>query len=483
MKNRKPIIAAILLFLGFFLAGIFFYSLINTKQPNVIFPPKVPAEIMETTKAFSEIANSVSPFVVNISTTKVVKRDSPSFFEDFFDTFREYNLPKKWKEQNLGSGVIVSKEGFIVTNYHVVEKAEEIRVILYDKRSFRGEVVGFDQKTDIALIKISATDLPTLLWGDSDKLRVGEFVLAIGNPFGLSHTVTMGIVSAIGRVSVGISDYEDFIQTDAAINPGNSGGPLVNIKGEVIGINTAIFSRTGGYQGIGFAVPSNLVQSIVDQLVKYGKVMRGWLGITIQNLTAELSQKFNLKDTNGALVTEILKGSPADKAGLVRGDVITEFNGKKVADADNLRNMIAQSNVGSQVLIKMYRAGKEYQLNAPITEYPREPGSTLETAPPPTEAKREALSGIEVVELTKEIARQLGLEKDEKGVVIERIEPGSSADEARLRRGDVIQEIERMKITSVKDFNKIASNIKPGDTVLLLISRSGRKIYIVIKAS
>ncbi len=483
MQNRKTIIAAVFLFLIFFAAGLFFYNVINTKKPNAVFPPKVPAEIIETTRAFSEIANSVSPFVVNISSTKVVKRDSPSFFEDFFDTFQEYNLPKKWKEQNLGSGVIVSKEGFIVTNYHVVEKADEIRVILYDKRSFKGEIVGFDQKTDIALIKISAAELPTLLWGNSDKLRVGEFVLAIGNPFGLSHTVTMGIVSAIGRVSVGISDYEDFIQTDAAINPGNSGGPLVNIKGEVIGINTAIFSKTGGYQGIGFAVPSNLVQSVVDQLIKYGKVMRGWLGITIQNITPELAQKFNFKDTNGALVTEILKGSPADKAGLIRGDIIIEFNNKKVADADHLRNMIAQSNVGSHVQIKIYRTGKEYQLSAPITEYPRDPNTALETTIPQTETKREALSGIEVVELTKEIARQLGLEKDEKGVVIERIETGSLADEARLRRGDVIQEIERIKITSVKDFNKIASSIKPGDTVLLLINRSGRKMYVVIKTS
>ena len=228
-------------------------------------------------------------------------------------------MPKKWKEQSLGSGVIVSPDGYIITNNHVVEQADEIRVTLFDKRSFKAKVIGADNKTDVAVVKIDADNLYAVQWGDSDKLQVGEFVLAIGNPYGLSHTVTMGIISAVGRANVGIADYEDFIQTDAAINPGNSGGPLVNTKGELIGINTAIFSKSGGYQGIGFAVPSNMARLVMNQLIQKGKVTRGWLGVTIQEITPELSQKFGLEAAKGALVGDVAKGSPAEKSGLKEG--------------------------------------------------------------------------------------------------------------------------------------------------------------------
>ena len=487
--KKKIFIGIVILLFGFLLGGISFYLLgriTGTSRSPLTVAPRVPGRIIETSKAFSEIARAVSPVVVNISTIKVVKRDTPSLFEDpffnFFDPFREFGFPKKWKEQSLGSGVIVSSDGYIITNNHVVEQSEEIKVILYDKRSFKGKVVGSDSKTDIAVVKINAKDLPAAPWGDSDKLEVGEFVLAIGNPFGLSHTVTMGIISAVGRVSVGIADYEDFIQTDAAINPGNSGGPLVNVNGEIIGINTAIFSKTGGYQGIGFAVPSNLVRSVMDQLIKHGKVTRGWMGVSIQRLTPELAQKFGLKDSSGALVGDVVKGSPAEKAGITRGDVIIEFNGKKVEDADSLRNIVAQSKAGTQIPAMILRAGKEYKLNITIAEYPKEIGESA-TESAPEDKQKEALAGLEVMEITKETAQQLGLGRDEKGVVIIRVEQGSPAEEARLKKGDVIQEIDNKKVSTINDFNRIASNKKPGETVLLFINRGGQKFYAVIRAS
>ncbi len=485
--KKKVFIGIIMLLTGFFLGGITYYLLSrNVAPPRSPFSPRVPTQIIETSKAFSEIVNAVSPAVVNISTTKVIRRDTSPFSEDpFFDFFRpfhDFGLPKKWKEQSLGSGVVVSKDGYIITNNHVVEQSEDIRVILYDKRSFRGKVVGSDPKTDIAVVKISADDLPTVPWGDSDRLQVGEFVLAIGNTFGLSHTVTMGIISAVGRANVGIADYEDFIQTDAAINPGNSGGPLVNIKGELIGINTAIFSRSGGYQGIGFAVPSNMARLVMDQLMKQGKIVRGWLGVTIQDITPELSQKFGLKDSKGALVGDVSKGSPAEKAGITRGDVILEFNGKEIKSVGSLRNMVAQSKVGSQMKVKILRNGREYEFTAVIAELPKE-AAGAPTEPSPEDIQRNAFSGITVMELTREIARQLGLGAGEKGVVVVRVEPGSTADDAGLKKGDVIQEIDKKRVAGVGDFTRVTSSLEAGETILLFVNRGGRRFYITIKGS
>ncbi len=489
MKNKTVAAIAVLL-LGFLLGGISFYFLGEFTDRHrgygPVGPPNVPRQIIETSRAFSDIASSVSPAVVNISTTKVVKREANPFsddpFFDLFNPFKDFRMPKKWKEQSLGSGVIVSPDGFIITNNHVIEQADEIRVTLFDKRSFKARIIGADPKTDVAIVKIDAKELPTVRWGDSDNLQVGEFVLAIGNPFGLSHTVTMGIISAVGRANVGIADYEDFIQTDAAINPGNSGGPLVNIKGELIGINTAIFSRSGGYQGIGFAVPSNMAHLVMDQLEARGRVTRGWLGVTIQELTPELAQKFGLKISKGALVGDITKGSPADAAGVRRGDIILSFNGKKVEEVGSLRNMVAESKVGSEVPMTILRNGKEYAVNVHIAELPKDAAEAAPSAPSDDESGG-ALTGLSVMDLSKEIARQLGLHREEKGVVVVRVEPGSSAEDAGLRKGDVIEEVDRRKIERIDEYNRAVANVRPGDTLLFFINRGGKKLYVTLRVS
>jgi serine protease Do len=487
MKN-KIVIGISVLLLGFLLGGVSFYFLgkITGQQKGFItLTPNVPKQIAESSRAFSEIASSISPSVVNISTTKVMRREASPLLDDpfseFFSPLRDFKMPKKWKEQSLGSGVIISSDGYIITNNHVVEQGDEIRVTLFDKRSFKAKLIGADNKTDVAIVKIDAESLYSVQWGDSDKLQVGEFVLAIGNPYGLSHTVTMGIISAVGRANVGIADYEDFIQTDAAINPGNSGGPLVNTKGELIGINTAIFSRSGGYQGIGFAVPSNMARLVMDQLIQKGKVTRGWLGVTIQEITPELSQKFGLKTAKGALIGDVAKGSPAEKAGIKRGDIILEFNGKKVDDVGNLRNMVAQSKVGAQIPLTLMRAGKEYALKVTTTELPKD---ATEAAPgnDPEDTSFEGLAGLNVIELTREISRQLGLPRDEKGVVVVRVDSGSSIEDAGMRKGDVIQEIDRKKIAGLDDYTQVVAGVHSGDTVLMFVNRGGKKFYVTVRA-
>jgi serine protease Do len=489
MKNKTLVGTAILL-VGFLLGGISFYLLGEYTGRQRVYmpaaPPHVSRQMLETGTAFSDIVRSVSPAVVNISTTKTVRRDENHFlndpFFDFLNPFREFKTPRKWKEQSLGSGVIVSDNGYILTNNHVVEHADEVMVTLSDNRSYKAKIIGADPKTDVAVIKIDARGLPAIRWGDSDKLQVGEFALAIGSPYGLNNTVTMGIISAVGRANVGIADYEDFIQTDAAINPGNSGGPLVNIKGEMIGINTAIFSRSGGYQGIGFAVPSNMARIVMNQLEKTGKVTRGWLGVTIQELTAELSSKFGADNANGALVGDVVKGGPAEKAGIRRGDIIIEYDGKKVKDVGNLRNMVAESAVGTTVPVTIVREGKEYSLRVMIAKLPAE---VAEAAPAEErgDSASEGLAGLSVVELTKEIGRQLGLRKEEKGVVVVRVEAGSSSEEAGIRKGDVIQEIDKKKIDGIEEYRRVISGLSPDETVLLFVNRGGKKFYAALKVS
>jgi serine protease Do len=479
-----------ILVLGFGLGVVSYYYLYDDYISPFIEPKttqtSLQLDIAETNKSFTQIVVNITPSVVNISTKrKVVAGAGPSLTDplyDFFSPFRDEGRLNKRKEQSLGSGLIVSRDGYIITNYHVIENADEIKVTLYDKTAYKGKIIGIDPKTDVAVVKIGAENLPSIEWGNSDKLQVGEFILAVGNPFGLSHTVTMGIISAVGRANVGIADYEDFIQTDAAINPGNSGGPLVNVDGKIIGINTAIFSRSGGYQGIGFAVPSNMAKSVFDQLVSKGKVVRGWIGVSIQDLSMELARKFGLKNTNGSLISDIIKDSPAEKAGLRRGDIIISFNEKKVGSVSSLRNMVAQSTIGSELGIKVIRNKKLRDIKVTISELPRE---YTESGPEVSkeEIKKEVLGGITVIELNRDIARQLGLGASDKGVVIVNVEPGSSADEAGLRKGDVLQEIDKRAITSLDDFNLAASTIKDTDDIVLFINRNGKKFYVALKAS
>jgi serine protease Do len=429
-------------------------------------------------QATAEIAESVRPAVVNISTMRTVKMHggmNPFFDDPFFRKFfgDQFRTPRERKTANLGSGVIVDSKGFILTANHVIQGADEIKVTLSDKREFKGKIIGADSMTDIGIIKIEADNLPTIAWGDSDRLRVGETVLAIGSPYGLNQTVTMGIVSAVGRANVGIADYEDFIQTDAAINPGNSGGALVNVRGELVGINTAIFSTSGGYQGIGFAIPTNMARSVMNSLINSGKVIRGWLGVTIQNLTPELAKQFGMKEERGALVGDVIEGSPAEKAGLQRGDIIVEFAGRKIEEPNQLRNMVANTEPGQTVEMKIMRGTVRDILKVTIQDLP------ADMQKPSKGVHDNLLNGVSVVDLTTELFSSLNLPKKIKGVVVTDVDEQSPAAEL-LMRGDVVLEINRQQVTSVNDYETLVAGIKPGKDILLLIFRNGSSLYVTL---
>jgi len=487
MNLRKPNFKRLLFFtILIVLFNSAAYYLFSLQDKAYAETPKISKDAVDlltkTGHAMAEIANAVKPAIVNISTTKTEKlSESPyaPFFDDpffrrfFGDRFRHPEVPRERKTASLGSGVIVSSSGYILTNSHVIKDADEIKVLLSDKREFQGKVIGTDSKTELAVIKIDAQDLPTIPFGDSDKLQVGEVVIAVGNPFGLNQTVTMGIVSAVGRANVGIADYEDFIQTDAAINPGNSGGALVNAKGELVGINTAIFSTTGGYQGIGFAIPNNMAKAVMDSLIKTGKVIRGWLGVSIQPLTPELAKQFNLKKEYGALVGDVIENSPAEKAGILRGDVIIEYNGKKVDEPYNLRNTVANTPPGETAELKIIRNGKIETIKVIIDELPTEAPKA------PVIEYKNVLRGISVRELTPELYRQMNISEKIKGVIVAEIGPDSPA-EGKLMEDDIIQEIKKKAIANLKDYESTASEIKSDEIVLLLVFRKGSSVFITI---
>jgi serine protease Do len=432
---------------------------------------------------FTPVVQRVVPAVVNIFSERVVRTNpqaAPFFdnplFRDFFGDLGPFNVPRERSERSLGSGVIVSPEGYILTNSHVVQGATEIHVGLADKRELSGRIVGTDPKTDIALIRVDERNLPVLTLGDATKVAVGDFVLAVGNPFGVGQTVTQGIVSATGRRGLNIEQYEDFIQTDAAINPGNSGGALVNVRGELIGINTAILSGGGGNQGVGFAVPSNMARYVMEQIMKQGRVIRGYLGVAIQDVTQPMAQAFGMKEARGVVISDITEGSPADRAGLRRGDVILEVNGEPAVDSASVSLRISQFAPGSRARLTILRDNKQQEITATLGELPAE---RERAQAGPSGESGQARLGISAQELTPSIARQLGLPSGTTGVLVADVQPGSVAAEAGLRRGDVIQEVNRRPVRSVTDFQRAVSGA--GDPVLLLINRGGSTIYVTIE--
>ena len=439
--------------------------------------------------SFVRLAKELNPVVVNISTTQVVKQRSgvpfPEFkspFEDFFgDEFKSFGEApeREFKRQSLGSGFIINKEGYILTNNHVVENAEEIIVTLSDKKEkeYKAKVIGKDARLDVALIKIDASgDLPVTILGDSDSLQIGEWVIAIGNPFGLSHTVTAGIVSAKGRV-IGAGPYDNFIQTDAAINPGNSGGPLFNLKGEVIGINTAIIA---GGQGVGFATPINMAKDILLQLKEKGRVTRGWIGVSIQEVTPDLAKSFGLKDKQGALVSSINKDEPADKGGIKAGDIIIEFDGKEIKEVSDLPRAVAAIPPGKAAKVKIIRDGKEKILTVTIGRMKDEGEGEVVAEGDKEEVIPEKLLGLSVQSITPDIARKLEL-KDTEGVLVSAVKPGSPAAVVGMRNGDIIKEVNRKEVKNIKDYKEAMKTASKDDSVLFRIVRGGNTFYVAVK--
>lgn len=431
---------------------------------------------------FADLAEQLKPVVVNISTAKTIKPRSPALrgpqppgrdlFEEFFERFFRDLPQQQRRERSLGTGFLISVDGYIITNEHVVAGADEIKVKLADGRSFDGTVRGVDPKLDLALIKIEVgTQLPAARLGDSDNLRIGEWVMAIGNPFGLEQTVTVGIVSAKGRV-IGAGPYDDFIQTDASINPGNSGGPLFNALGEVVGINTAIVA---GGQGIGFAIPVNLAKQIVPQLRDDGKVTRGWLGVMVQPLSEELARSFGLDRAQGALVSEVVKGSPAERGGIKRGDVILRFDGQAVDERNDLPKLVAATRIGKTVKVVVFREGKERELKVDVGRLAED--GERQVAGAETGGKL----GLAVSELTPELARRHGLPPDSRGVLINAIDPSSSAAAANVRPGDLIVEVDGREVDSVKAFEAATARAAKGGVLRLLIQRRDTLFYTTVR--
>ncbi|MFW2366676.1 MAG: DegQ family serine endoprotease [Desulforhopalus sp.] len=450
------------------------------------------ATLERSSQAIVNVVKQAKPAVVHIKVEKTTKSSNYGgqipdemfnhpFFEQFFGPYnrQQRQKPREFKQRGQGSGFIISKDGFILTNNHVVEEADVIRVTLSDQREFDARVVGTDPQTDVALLKIEdPANLPVLPLGDSASLEVGEWVIAIGNPFGLSQTVTVGVVSATGRSSVGINEYENFIQTDAAINPGNSGGPLINGRGQVVGINTALFSRTGGYMGIGFAIPINMAKSIESQLQKDGKVTRGWLGVVIQDVDKDLAESFGLKKAGGILISEVQKDSPASAAGLRQGDVIMQLNDVKLIDVSDLRNRVAMLRPGSKAILKIIRDGRPKKIQVSIGEQPSGFSKRGPSAQTPDALDK---YGLTLQELTEELAEKFEY-KPGSGLIISNVEPGSPAETAGLKPGQLVEEINREKVSSLKDLQKILERTSESGKILLRVRSGNYSSYVVLAA-
>lgn len=494
VNNRLLIIVALIsIIIGMLIATISFYQGFERGRSFLAFAleseiknhPAV-KKALEIQKAFRLIAKSVIPAVVNISTETVIKqtfdfRNDPFFRffgEDWFDFFFGAPKEREYVQRSLGTGVIISKDGYILTNVHVVKNATRIKVKLANGETYKAKIVGLDPKTDLALIKIDPKeDLPVAPLGDSDKIEVGDWAIAIGNPFGLSHTFTVGVISAKGRsgISEDRSRYENYIQTDASINPGNSGGPLLNIKGEVIGINNAIVTPSGGNVGIGFAIPINMAKKILPQLKEKGKVIRGWLGITIQDLDEKKARPLKLKPYSGVLVANVLKKSPAAKAGLKSGDIIIKYNGKKIKGTNQLRNLVAETEPGKKVKIVILRKGRKKTLKVRIGEMP----SDQEIS----QLEKEATGWLDmkVESITPQNASKFRLDEDETGVVVVRLKKDGIAAIQGIRVGDVIKQINNYEIEDIDDYNKFVDKYGDEDSFLFLIRRGGNLFFIGIE--
>ncbi|HKW57268.1 MAG TPA: Do family serine endopeptidase [Candidatus Acidoferrum sp.] len=481
--RSKPAVLA----LGFVL-GAAGFSLARTTAHSLADNPAAtlklaPANEGPARGGYAPLVKEVLPSVVNISSSKVVHNRMSSgdglpmdpFFQQFFgNNFNfQFNVPRDLREKALGSGVIVSPEGYILTNNHVVDGATDIRITLSDKRQLKAHVVGTDSKTDVAVLKVDATNLKPITIGDSAKVQVGDISLAIGDPFGVGQTVTSGIISATGR-AIGIEDYEDFLQTDAPINPGNSGGALINDRGELIGINTAIISHgSGGSEGIGFAVPSNLARQVMDEILKNGHVTRAYLGIYPQNLTPAMAKAFGEKQTQGVVVGDVSPDSPAKAAGIERGDILLDLNGKPIADSNELRMTISMMHPGTSVDLKMMRNGSERNLTVKLAEMPAQNAKANSSN---EGGSSSALEGVEVATLTPDMAQQLDLPANTKGVVVTGIDPSSKMADSGLQKGDVIQQVNRQPVTSVSQFERAVRD--SGSNPLLLVNRGGTTLFI-----
>ncbi len=444
---------------------------LEKKEARDEFLQKLNANIIEITKR-------CTPMVVNISAQREAPRGQVFEYDMYGNPLRQFPQRAPIEPRAMGSGVIIDKRGYIVTNHHVVKNTKAIRITLADRREFPCDILGADPATDIAVIKITGKvpgDLPVVEMADSDRIEVGEMVIAIGNPFGFSHTVTTGIISATGRQSMGLADYENFIQTDAAINPGNSGGALINIDGKLIGINTAIFSRTGGSMGIGFAIPSNMLREIAGELIATGKVVRGWLGVYIQDVTKDIADSFKFTETGGALVSDIIKGSPAEGSEIQKGDIIVSVNKQKVESVNHLRRLVSLIKPGSKATLSVFRGGRPVEIAMTIGTLPERPLASAEM-----KKDGEDVLGLVAKDIDEDLAYRFRT-ADKSGVVITGVRPGSAAARAGLVPGDVVKEVERRPIDSLRAYNDALSMLRGKTKVLLLITHAGTHRFVILE--
>ena len=467
-------------------------NLLNTPVAHGAVPDGGIATLQELSDTYVRVAEDTSRAVVSIEISRNIPE--PASFRrgpggiplPFFDPRGSGGAMPRGADPGgmpapagSGSGFIISQDGYIVTNHHVAGEADALSVTLHDGRTFAADLVGSDPQTEVALLKIDADDLPVVKLGDSDALKVGEWILAVGSPFGLTHTVTSGIISAQGRSEVGIVDYADFIQTDAAINPGNSGGPLINLRGEVIGMNTAILSRSGGNNGIGFAIPIKMVKHIVDDIKDDGKVVRGYLGVSIQSLTPDIAEWFGVASGHGAVIAEVLEGSPAERAGLEKDDVVLRLNGQPVNDAAALRSRVATSSPDSELVLEILRGGETREKTVRLGRLESDEIVARGAAP---ETETDSRLGLHLQNMNADIAAQLG-HTGESGVVVARVAPGSRAHRAGLQPGTVVTEVNRRPVSSVKEFQEALEEGKKNNSVLLSVQKDGHSRYVAMKLS